>query len=194
MKSRLVLALLIVALGGCVSDYRHVKVDATPVAGSKMIVKPYSTWNRLPPSTNQTRWEEVWTWSGPQLDRVTLVGGLPDGNTIIFQESAADQQVPVFRADMTAQDLASMLEVSYRVHGVTVFDFESIEPADFAGGAGIRLRYNYVSGIGITKKGSCVLRVVDRKLYAMKLESVADQFDAVAPEFDQLVASAQLRK
>ena len=39
------------------------------------------------------------------------------------------------------------------------------------------------------------MRVVDQKLYAMKLESVANHyFDAVAPEFDQLVASAQLRK
>ena len=39
------------------------------------------------------------------------------------------------------------------------------------------------------------MRVVDRKLYAMKLESVAGRyFDTVDPEFDQLIASAQLRK
>lgn len=194
MKSRIVLALLLVSLSGCMSDYRQVKADESHVAVSNLTVKPGSSWDRLPASTNQTRWEEVWTWNGPQLDRVTLVGGLPDGNTIVFQERTADQQVPVFRADMTAQDLASMLEASYRINGVTVFSFESIEPADFVGGPGLKLRYDYVSGIGITKKGACVMRVVDQKLYAMKLESVADQFDAVAPEFDQLVDSAQLRK
>jgi len=40
-----------------------------------------------------------------------------------------------------------------------------------------------------------MMRIVDRKLYAMKLEGVANQyFDAVAAQFDQLVASARLRK
>jgi hypothetical protein len=101
----------------------------------------------------------------------------------------------VFRADMTAQDLTSMIEVSYRVNGVTVFNVESVEPVDFLGGTGVRLRYHYVSGIGIEKRGSCVMRVVDGKLYAMKLESVAgDAFDKVAPEFEQLVAGARLGK
>jgi hypothetical protein len=160
-----------------------------------MTVKAGSTWKRLPASMSQTRWEDVWTWSGPQLDRITLVRGLPDGKAIVSQETNADQQVPVFRAGMTAQDLMSMVEVSYRVNGVTVFHFESVEPVDFLGGPGVRLRYNYTSGIGITKRGSCVMRIVDRKLYAMKLESIAGHyFDTVDPEFDQLIASARLRK
>ena len=195
MKSRIVLALLLVPLGGCVSDYRLVTADETDVAGSDMTVKPGSNWKRLPAGMNQTRWEEVWTWNGPQLDRIALVGGLPDGKAIIFRKTNSDQQVPVFRADMTAQDLMSMVEVSYRVNGVTVFDFESVEPVDFLGGPGVRLRYNYTSGIGIAKRGSCVMRIVDGKLYAMKLESVAGHhFDTVDPEFDQLIASARLRK
>lgn len=194
MKSRMVLALLLVALGGCASDYRLVTANETQVAGSDMTVKPGSNWKRLPASAKQTRWEEVWTWNGPQLDRIALVGGLPDGKVITFRELKSDQQVPAFRADMTAQDLMSMVEVSYRVKGVTVFDFESVEPVDFLGGPGVRLRYHYTSGIGIAKRGNCVMRVVDRKLYAMKLESVAGRyFDTVDPEFDRLIASAQLR-
>jgi len=85
-----------------------------------------------------------------------------------------------------------MVEVSYRVNGVTVFNYESVEPVDFLGGLGVRLRYNYTSGIGIAKRGSCVMRVVGDKLYAMKLESVAGHyFDTVDPEFDQLIASAE---
>ncbi len=169
--------------------------DETLVAGSDMTVKAGSSWKKLPASVSETRWEEVLTWNGPQLDRTALVNGLPDGKAVISQKTTADQQVPVFRADMTAQDLMSMVEVSYRVNGVTVFHFESVEPVDFLGGPGVRLRYDYTSGIGIAKRGSCVMRIVDRKLYAMKLESVAGRsFDTVAPEFDQLIASAQLRK
>jgi Zn-dependent protease with chaperone function len=172
-----------------------VSAGDTPVAAGDMVVKPRSKWKRVSAGTNHTRWEELWTWNGPQLDRVALIGGLPDGKAIIFQETNPDQQVPVFHADMTAQDLMSMVEVSYRVNGVTVFHFESVEPVDFLAGPGVRLRYNYTSGIGIAKRGSCVMRVVDDKLYAMKLESVAGQyFDTVDPEFDQLIASARLRE
>ncbi len=194
MNSRIVFALLLLQLGGCVSDGQRVTADEIHVAGGDMTVKPDSTWKRLSASTQQTRWEEVWTRNGPQIDRITLIGGLPEGKAIIFREKTADQQVPVFRADMTAQDLASMIEVSYRVNGVTVFDYESVEPVEFVGGPGVRLRYHYASGLGIAKRGSCVMRVVDQKLYAMKLESVAKRFDAVAAEFDRLVASAQLRR
>lgn len=164
-----------------------------PVAGIEMTANTGSGWKNLPASAGQTRWEDVWTWNGPQLDRMFLIRGLPDGRAIVSQETNADQQVPLFRADMAAQDLMSMVEVSYRVNGVTMFNFESAEPADFLGGPGVRLRYNYVSGIGIEKRGVCVMRVIDRKLYAMKLESVAGKyFDKVAPEFERLVASARL--
>ncbi len=177
-----------------VANDRLAIADETNVVGSDMIVKTGSSWKKLLSSTNRSRWEDVWTWNGPQLDRVTVVDGLPDGKAIISQETKADQRVPAFRADMTAWDLTSMVEVSYRVNGVTVFNVESVEPVDFLGGSGVRLRYSYVSGIAFTKKGSCVMRVVDDKLYAMKLESLAGHdFDTVAPEFDRLIASAELR-
>ena len=172
-----------------------VTADETTVTGGRMTVKPGSNWKRLREDLKGTRWEEMWTWNGPQIDRMALVGGLPDGQAIVFREQTADQQVPVFRADMTAQDLTSMLEVSYRLKGVTVFDIEAVEPVDFLGGPGVELSYSYASGIVFPKRGRCVMRVVDQKLYAMKLEGVANQsFDAVAAEFDLLVAGARLRK
>ncbi len=169
--------------------------DEAPVPGGRMTVQPGSEWKRVHENVNGTRWEKVRTWSGAQIDRMALIDGLPDGKAIILQTRSADNQVPVFRADMTVEDLTSMLEVSYRLKGVTVFDIESVEPVDFLGGPGVRLRYHYASGIVIPKRGSCVMRVVDRKLYAMKLEGVANEtFDAVSARFDQLVAAAQLRK
>jgi hypothetical protein len=39
------------------------------------------------------------------------------------------------------------------------------------------------------------MRVVDQKLYAMKLEGVANlSFESAATQFDQLVAGVRLRK
>ncbi len=158
-----------------------------------LTIDPGPGWRRLPGGASEIAGEAMWTWGGPQTDRMAVISELPDGKAIASQAPDDDQKVPVFRAGMTMLDLASMLEVSYRVNGVTVFDFEAIEPAEFLGGAGVRLRYRYVSGIGFEKRGDCVMRVVGGKLYALKLESLANQaFDAVAPEFDRLVSGARL--
>jgi hypothetical protein len=57
------------------------------------------------------------------------------------------------------------------------------------------MRYHYSPGEGIGRKGRCVLRVVDTKLYLMKLEGVASHyFDEALPEFDQMVAGAMLEQ
>lgn len=173
----------------------HRAIDAEPVDGGRMSVAPGAGWKKLHANVDLTRWDEAWTRSGPQIDRMTVVDGLPEGKALVLQKQTDDQQVPAFRADMTALDLATMLEVSYRLNGVTVFDIESSEPVLFLGGYGLRLRYRYASGIVIPKRGSCVMRIVGRKLYAMKLEGVANEsFDAVAAEFDHLVAGARLRQ
>jgi beta-barrel assembly-enhancing protease len=178
-----------------VSNNQLAIADEVREIGSDMTVEARSPWKRIPATKNQPRWNDVWTWNGPQIDRVTLVSGMPEGKAIVSQQTNAYGQVPVFRDDMTTQDLMSMVEVSYRVNGVTVFNFESVEPFDFLGGRGVRLRYNYVSGIAFRKEGSCVMRIVDGKLYAMKLESLAGRsFDTVAPEFDRLIDSAELRR
>jgi hypothetical protein len=173
----------------------HPVTDHEPVvAGDRLNVEPGGNWQKLRENLDEAPWKEGWTWSGPQVDRMAWLGGLPDGKRIILRAQAAHPQVPAFRADMTAHDLTSMLEVSYRLKGVSVFNVESVEPVDFLGGTGIRLRYNYASGIVFPKRGSCVLRIVGQKLYAVKLEGLAKQsFDAVAAEFDRLAAGARLR-
>jgi hypothetical protein len=111
------------------------------------------------------------------------------------QTKKDEKRVPLFRADMTPQDLASMVEASYRVRGVTVFNTESVDPVDFLGGKGLQVRYHYAPDNGISKKGSAVLRVIDKKLYAIKLEGVSSHYyDAAVPEFELLVSTAALPK
>jgi hypothetical protein len=174
---------------------RHTAADGSADASGHLTVGTGSDWKRIRRNPSGIPWEELWTRNGPQTDRMALIDGLPDGKAIVYQQPSAESRVPVFRAGMSTYDLASMLEVSYRVQGVTMFDIESAEPVEFLGGSGVRLRYRYASGIVFAKRGSCVMRVIDRKLYAMKLEGVANPaFDAVAAEFDQLVASARLRQ
>ena len=194
MKAHLSLVLAALALSGCMASYSLVPAaEESLVGGDALVVKPSGAWNALPMNADQSKWDETWTKNGPLLDTLAFVGGLPDGKSLLKQKKKDDQKVPVFRADMTPQDLVSMMEASYRVRGITVFDVESVDPADFLGGKGLRVGYRYAPNDGIAKKGVCVARIVDKKLYAIKLEGVSSHyFDAALPEFDQVVASAKL--
>lgn len=188
------MALAALSLGGCVS-YSLVKPGPIFVGGNKLVVEPRSEWNAVPLVPDATEWEDTWTQNGPLLETIVFVGGLPEGKALRKQKKKSDQQVPKFRADMSPQDLVSMVEASYRTLGVTVFDIESVEPVDFLGGKGFDVRFTYAPTNGISKKGACVLRVVDKKLYAMKLDGVSSHYFAAAmPEFEQMVASAKLEK
>jgi hypothetical protein len=169
--------------------------DENPPASARLLITPATGWKKLPTSAEANGWESVWTWNGPQVDRMAAIDGLPAGRSIVSRTPGSNGGVPPFHVGMTSHDLASMLEVAYRTHGVTEFRYDSIEPADFLGGPGVRVRYRYVSGIAFAKRGECVMRIVGGKLYALKLESLANQaFETVAREFDKLVADARLEK
>ena len=195
MKPVIAMGAAVLALAGCMPGFTLVRAQDTFVGGNELIVTPGVAWNMLPTQRDQMDWEETWTRNGPLLETIAFVGGLPEGKTLRKQKKKSDRQVPLFRADMTPQDLVSMVEASYRTRGVTVFDVESVEPVDFIGGKGLNVRFKYAPNNGISKKGSCVMRVVDRKLYVMKLEGVSSHyFDAAVPEFERMVASARLEK
>lgn len=199
MKTRILrtamLAAITLALAACVPGYTLVSPGAKAVAQSPLMVQPAQAWNKAPRGYGQTQWDEVWTKNGPLLDTVSFIAGVPDGQAILMQRKKDPRQVPPFRADMTPQDLVSMMETSYRVRGVTVFEVESVDPVPFLGGQGVRVSFHFAPDESISKKGVCVMRVVDEKLYAMTLEGVSSHyFKAAAPEFDSLLASAALKK
>jgi hypothetical protein len=190
-----ILPVIAASLTACVPLYSLVEPGPTAVGDGGMAVTPTSAWNSAPAGAQQPVWEESWTLNGPLLETVSFISGLPDGKSLLRQRRKADAQVPLFRADMTPSDLVSMIESSYRVGGIAVFNVDSVDPASFLGGSGIRIRYHYSPGDGIGKQGSCVLRVVDKKLYLMKLEGVnSHYFEKAQPEFDRMVAGATLEK
>jgi hypothetical protein len=193
MTKTLLLALAAVTLTACAPTYKLVKPGPTAVGDGGLMVTPTRAWNSLPGVPRQ-QWEEAWTLNGPLLESVTFVSGLPEGKALVKQRRKADAQVPVFRADMTPNDLVSMVEAAYRVAGITVFNVDVVDPTPFLAGTGLRMRYHYAPGDGIGKQGSCVLRVVGNKLYLMRFDGVNSHYFAAAQgEFDQMVAGARLQ-
>jgi hypothetical protein len=181
-------------LSGCAAPYTKVSPKPVPVADYTMRVQPRIAWNRVPRTSQDVEREENWTQNGPLLDSITFIGALREGEAIAKQRRTDDRQVPAFRADMTHQDLVTMVEVYYRVKaGAMIFEIVSVKPATFLGRPGMQLDYAYVGEDEIRRRGRAVLAVIKRKLYLMALEGTAlHYFDAALPSFESMVASASL--
>ncbi len=192
---RLLAVCAALSLAACVPTYKLVRPVLTPVGDGSLEVTPGVEWNALPGSPQKPAWEEIWTQNGPLLETIAFVSGLPDGQSLVKQRKRADAQVPPFRATMSPADLVSMIEGSYRVGGVTVFAVDAVDPVTFLGGPALRMKYHYAPTDGIGKRGVAVLRVSGERLYLIKLDGVTSHyFEPALPAFEQLVASAALKK
>jgi hypothetical protein len=134
---------------GLGSPYGIVRAGQTINVGSgAMSVTAPREWNRQGGfSFNDVRWVEDWTLNGPYLDGISFVTGLPDNKRLIWQEYKADRQVPRFRSDMTAPEIAALLETLYRVEGGTVeFRTLGLAPRAFLGANGFQFDFEHLDG------------------------------------------------
>jgi hypothetical protein len=180
--------------GGCAAPYTLVSPSQVAVAGNAMRVTPPAAWNKAPASPLAIQYEEDWTQNGPALDAMMFIGGLPDGQALARQRRKQDQQVPVFRAAMTPPELTSMIESYYRLReGAKLFRTDGIVPATLFGKPALRFDYSYVGVDDVRRRGRSVAAIVGGKLYLLSLEGAASHyFEAAAPQFDSIVASASL--
>ena len=178
---------------GCMPSYTLVKPELVPVAKGAMKVHPSIAWNRSPRTVYDIAKEENWTQNGPLLDTITFMGGLKDGEAIARQRAKDERQVPVFRSNMTPQDLVSMIESYYRIKaGATIFETVNVAPTKFLGQQAIEFDFNYVAGDEVKRRGRSLLAVIDSKLYFISLDGTATHyFDAALPEFQKIVGSAE---
>jgi hypothetical protein len=193
MIRRLSIAALLLA-GGCAAPYTLVSPSQVAVAGNAMRVTPSAAWNKAPASPLAIQYEEDWTQNGPALDALMFIGGLPDGQALARQRRKQVQQVPVFRAAMTPPELTSMIESYYRLReGAKLFRTDGIAPATLFGKPALRFDYSYVGVDDVRRRGRSVAAIVGGKLYLLSLEGAASHyFEAAAPQFDSIVASASL--
>jgi hypothetical protein len=161
-----------------------------------MSVVPPRPWNRHRASVlSDVAAVEDWTLNGPLLDQITFITGLKSGRAMVRQWRTTDQQVPQFRADMTPPEIAAMLETLYRVRGGAV-DFRTLalKPRTFLGTNGFQLDYEHLDSDELWRKGRAVGAVVNGELYLVMYDAARSHYyEAALPDFEAVVASAQLR-
>jgi len=183
--------------GGGFSDYYSlVRPHSVSVGDGSMAVTPPRPWNRQRRFFfDDVKWVEDWTLNGPLLDDLTFVSGLPNTKRLIQTDSRDAQQVPKFHSDMTAPEIAAMLESAYRVRGGAV-DFRtlSLQPRQFLGYPGFQLDYEHLDGDELWRKGRVVGAVIGGRLYLIMLDAARSHyFPDELKDFEAMVASARLR-
>lgn len=207
-KTRLLLPLvaLSAALSGCTgiggggfgSPYMLARQGKTiNVGNGAMSVIAPRDWNRTERSIfSDVRWVEDWTLNGPYLDGVSFVTALPDNERLLREEYKADRQVPKFRREMTAPEIAAMIETLFRVRGGSV-DYRtlSLAPRPFLGAPGFQYDFEHLDSDELWRKGRAVGAVIDGRLYMILFDAARSHYyDAALPDFEAMVASAQRRR
>lgn len=207
IASKLVLAASAVALSACsslgageygFSNYSAVPVRRVAVGDDTMIVSAPRPWNRHRPIFfEDIRQVEDWTLNGPLLDGISFVTGLKDRKSLVRQRRTANQQVPMFRSNMTPPEVAAMIESLYRVRGGSVeFRTLALQPRPFLGAAnGFQLDYEHLDDDELWRRGRAVGAVIEGRLYMILLDAARSHYwDAALPDYEALVASAELRR
>jgi hypothetical protein len=182
---------------GGFSDYSAVRVQRVRVGDGSLYVSAPRPWNRHRPILfEDIRDVEDWTLNGPLLDGMSFVTGLRDGKSLIRQRRTASQQVPIFRSNMTPPEVAAMIESLYRVRGGAIdFRTVSLQPRPFLGANGFQLDYEHLDNDELWRRGRAVGAVINGELYLILLDAAKSHYyDATLPDFEAVVASAQLRR
>ena len=174
--------------------YSLVRPQPQRVARNSMVVTPTVAWNRARRTTSDISREENWTLNGPLLDSLTFIGGLEPGRTVVRQRRREERQVPLFRADMSPPEIASVIESFYRIRAGSVrFEMTGLRPRTFLGHPGFQLDFDHLDSSEIERRGRVVGAIIGDRLYLVLLEGTRmHYFGAALPEFERIVESATL--
>ncbi len=179
------------------SYYSLVKVRSVRVADGSMAVTPPRPWNRARRFFfDDVRWVEDWTLNGPLLDGISFVTGLPSGKYLIRQSKREDRQVPKFRSDMTAPEVAAMLESLFRVRGGAIdFRTTALQPRPFLGANGFQFDFEHLDTDELWRRGRAVGAVIDGELYLILFDAARSHYYGNAiGDFEAIAASARKRR
>ena len=192
-KTRLMCSLALVLLAGC-APYLLVKPERQTVAGV-ISVQPGAAWNKLTMHDYQGK-IEIWTLDGPALNTLMFFTGVQDGTPLFTARSqdAKQEKPPLFRATMNPLEIQELLEATItRTFQTTIVEGHDLKPAPVASGRGFRFETRMVGRDEVERDGIFVGTIRNQKLYGAWFQGAKLHYYArYLPEFDNLVASAQL--
>ena len=174
--------------------YSLIRAKEVRVGNDSVAVTSPREWNRQSTSLfDDISTVEDWTQNGPYLDTISFVTGMKDGKAVVRQRSRDDRQVPKFRSNMTAPEIAAMIESLFRVRGGTV-DFKTLAlaPRPFLGASGFQYDFEHLDGDEVRRKGRAVGAVIGGRLYLILFDAARSHYyGASLADYEAIVASAR---
>ena len=174
--------------------YSLVRAKEVRVGNGSVAVTPPREWNKQSTTLfDDISTVEDWTQNGPYLDTISFVTGMKDGKAVVRQRSRDDRQVPKFRSNMTAPEVAAMIESLFRVRGGAVdFKTTSLTPRAYLGASGFQFDFEHLDSDEVRRRGRAVGAIIDGRLYLVLLDATKSHyFDKSLPDFEAIVHSAR---
>ena len=174
--------------------YSLIRAKEVRVGNDSLAVTPPREWNRQSTTLfDAISTVEDGTQNGPYLDTISFVTGMKDGKAVVRQYRRDDRQVPKFRSNMTAPEIAAMIESLFRVRGGTV-DFKTLglAPRPFLGANGFQYDFEHLDSDEVRRKGRAVGAVIGGRLYLVLFDATRmHYFEASLPDYEAIVSSAR---
>jgi len=173
-------------------------VGAGPVAVQALIVDAGSGWNRAPSHHTRSAREntETWTKDGMLLDRLVIIPGIRDGESIL-QSQSETAALPIFRADMLPNEIEELVESSMLKlfgEGRAALSTENLRPHRFGTNMGVLFDLSATVTDSPAYRGLAGAFIADDKLYMMYfLGAVPYYFDKHKNEATAIIESARLQ-
>ena len=164
-----IMLILSFALAGCVTGYTLVQPGVN--AAGKLQVTASRGWNLAPPAATPAarRGSQTWTRDGIFLDRIVLIPGVAEGETLLKDKSGS-AALPTFRKDMLPNELEELVAstlVKYFGEGNSTVSTANLRPQTFGGQQGVMFDINVKVTDSPDYKGTVGAFVAEQKFYTL---------------------------
>jgi hypothetical protein len=187
--------LMLALLGGCVTGYTAVQPGVNTFGSLRVTAD--QNWNKAPSVTtpSATSNSRTWTQDGLLLDRIVIIPGVKDGQSI-FSSRNKSAALPVFRADMLPNEIEELVEssiVKLYGEGQSAVSTSGLRPQGFGSDGGFMFDITAAVTESPDYRGLVGAFIVDDTLYLiMFLAADPHYYDKHVASADAIIKSATL--
>ncbi len=181
-------------LTGCVTGFTLVESGAFSTAGLQ--VEAGDGWNLTPSmlTPNARRDSRTWTRDGLLLDRLVLIPGVEDGETLLVDRTGK-VALPTFRKDMLPNEIEELTEstlVKFFGEGNAAVSTSALRPHSFGDNVGIMFDISAEVTDGPAYRGSVGAFISNDKLFTVWYVAAIPHYHGKHSELAQaVIASAR---
>lgn len=188
---RMTIVVLALILASCAGGVRAVQ-PGPYVVDEAFQVRLGKAWSVLPGRLFADVEGDVMTLDGPLLNRLHMVGGLADGDSLLKTRRKKDEErLPVYRADMTTTEIIELISDSVVAWGYTNVETTTIEPRRFGKNDGVRYDFTADTPAGLNIQGAALINQSGETLnLILFLAPKEHYFTAARGEIEKIMSSA----